>query len=104
LLSFRGERSCLYTSENRDERAAFIAMPRCSDRWVQEVNFDGYRVQNARCRIFTDAAILDRFNKIANDAFLINAVSGIIDGEVAGPAADGTDGKRTLCWSEGLSS
>ena len=54
-----------------------------------------YRVQNARCRIFTDAAILDRFNKIANDAFLINAVSGIIDGEVAEPAADGTDGKRT---------
>jgi hypothetical protein len=27
---------------------------------------------------------LDRFNKIANDAFLINAVSAIIDGEVAG--------------------
>jgi len=25
-----------------------------------------------------------RFNKIANDAFLINAVSAIIDGEVAG--------------------
>jgi hypothetical protein len=43
-----------------------------------EVKFDGYRVQNARCRIFTDAAILDRFNKIANDAFLINAVFGII--------------------------
>ena len=59
-------------------------------------------MQNARCRIFTDPAILDRFNKIANDAFLINAVSAIIDGEVAGPAANGTDGKRTLCWSEGL--
>jgi hypothetical protein len=61
----------------------FIAMPRCSDQWVHEVKFDGYRVQNARFRIFTDAAILDRFNKIANDAFLINAVSGIIGGEVA---------------------
>jgi len=80
----------------------FIAMPPCSDRWVHEVKFDGYRVQNARCRIFTDPAILDRFNKIANDAFLINAVSAIIDGEVAGPAAEGTDGKRTLCSSEGL--
>ena len=74
----------------------------CPDRWVHEIKFDGYRVQNARCRIFTDAAILDCFNKIANDAFLINAVSGIIDGEVAGPAANDTDGKRTLCWSEGL--
>jgi bifunctional non-homologous end joining protein LigD len=73
-----------------------------SDRWVHEVKFDGYRVQNARCRIFTDPAILDRFNKIANDAFLINAVSAIIGGEVAGPAAEGTDGKRTLCSSEGL--
>jgi hypothetical protein len=29
--------------------------------------------------------------------FLINAVSGIIDGEVAGPVANGTHGKRTLC-------
>jgi hypothetical protein len=54
-------------------------------------------VQDARCRIFTDAAILDCFSKIAHEAFLINAVSGIIDGEVAGPVANGTHGKRTLC-------
>jgi bifunctional non-homologous end joining protein LigD len=31
-----------------------------------------------------------RFRKIANDAFLINASSAIIDGEVVAPAADGT--------------
>ena len=31
-----------------------------------------------------------RFNKVAADAYLINASSAIIDGEVVAPAADGT--------------
>ena len=77
----------------------FIAMPRSMGSRSQVRR---YRVQNARCRIFTDAAILDRFNKIANDAFLINAVSAIIDGEVAGPAAEAPMVSVTLCSSEGL--
>jgi hypothetical protein len=62
----------------------FIAMPRSMGSRNQV-----RRLPRAECTLpdIPDAAILDCFNKIANDAFLINAVSGIIDGEVAGPAA-----------------
>ena len=44
------------------------------ERWIHEIKFDGYRVQL----------------HIANDAYLINAGSAIVDGEIVVPAADGT--------------
>jgi bifunctional non-homologous end joining protein LigD len=66
------------------------------ERWVHEIKFDGYRVQvhivNDSVRVFTRRGLdwTNRFKKIANDAFLINASSAIIDGEVVVPSADGT--------------
>jgi bifunctional non-homologous end joining protein LigD len=66
------------------------------DRWIHEIKFDGYRVQlhiaNETVRVFTRRGNdwTNRFKKIANDAFLINARSAIIDGEVVVPAFDGT--------------
>jgi bifunctional non-homologous end joining protein LigD len=66
------------------------------DRWVHEIKFDGYRVQlhiaNEVAKVFTRNGHdwTKRFSKIAHDAFLINAASAIIDGEVVVPAADGT--------------
>jgi bifunctional non-homologous end joining protein LigD len=66
------------------------------DRWVHEIKFDGYRVQlhiaNDDIKIFTRRGNdwTKRFRKIAADAYLINAGSAIIDGEVVVPAADGT--------------
>src|SRR6195952_27038 len=66
------------------------------NRWIHEIKFDGYRVQlhvaNEAARVFTRRGNdwTDRFKKIANDAFLIQASSAIIDGEVVVPAADGT--------------
>jgi bifunctional non-homologous end joining protein LigD len=66
------------------------------DRWIHEIKFDGYRVQlhiaNETVKVFTRRGNdwTNRFKKIANDAFLINARSAIIDGEVVVPAADGT--------------
>jgi bifunctional non-homologous end joining protein LigD len=65
-------------------------------RWVHEIKFDGYRVQlhvvNESVRVFTRRGNdwTNRFKKIANDAFLIDASSAIIDGEVVVPSADGT--------------
>jgi bifunctional non-homologous end joining protein LigD len=65
-------------------------------RWLHEIKFDGYRVQlhvaNEAARVFTRRGNdwTNRFKKIANDAFLIQASSAIIDGEVVVPAADGT--------------
>jgi bifunctional non-homologous end joining protein LigD len=65
-------------------------------RWIHEIKFDGYRVQlhiaNEGVRMFTRNGHdwTSRFKKIANEAFLISAGSAIIDGEVVGPAADGT--------------
>jgi bifunctional non-homologous end joining protein LigD len=62
------------------------------DRWIHEIKFDGYRVQlhiaNETVRVFTRRGNdwTNRFKKIANDAFLINARSAIIDGEVVVPA------------------
>ena len=66
------------------------------ERWVHEIKFDGYRVQ---LHIANDDIIVltrrgndwtKRFRKIAADAYLINAKSAIIDGEIVIPAADGT--------------
>jgi bifunctional non-homologous end joining protein LigD len=66
------------------------------ERWIHEIKFDGYRVQlhiaNESTTVFTRTGIdwTRRFKKIANDAFLINASSAILDGEVVVPAANGT--------------
>ena len=65
-------------------------------RWIHEIKFDGYRVQlhiaNEAARVFTRRGNdwTKRFKKVANDAFLINAGSAIIDGEIVVPAADGS--------------
>jgi bifunctional non-homologous end joining protein LigD len=66
------------------------------DRWIHEIKFDGYRVQlhiaNDDIKVFTRRGNdwTKRFRKVAADAYLINARSAIIDGEVVVPAADGT--------------
>jgi bifunctional non-homologous end joining protein LigD len=66
------------------------------DRWIHEIKFDGYRVQlhihNDAIKVLTRRGNdwTRRFSKIASDAYLINAGSAIIDGEVVVPAADGT--------------
>jgi bifunctional non-homologous end joining protein LigD len=65
-------------------------------RWVHEIKFDGYRVQlhiaNDDIKVFTRRGNdwTKRFRKVAADAYLINAGSAIIDGEVVVPAVDGT--------------
>lgn len=65
-------------------------------RWLHEIKFDGYRVQlhiaNEGARVFTRRGNdwTKRFKRIADAAFLINASSAVIDGEVVVPAADGT--------------
>src|ERR1700709_278331 len=65
-------------------------------RWIHEIKFDGYRVQlhvaNEAARVFTRNGHdwTNRFKKVADDAYLINAGSAIIDGEIVVPAADGT--------------
>jgi bifunctional non-homologous end joining protein LigD len=65
-------------------------------RWVHEIKFDGYRVQvhlrDAVVKVFTRRGNdwTNRFKKIADDAWHINAGSAIIDGEVVVPAEDGT--------------
>jgi bifunctional non-homologous end joining protein LigD len=66
------------------------------ERWVHEIKFDGYRVQlhiiNDDTKVFTRRGNnwTKRLRKIADDAYLINAASAIIDGEVVAPAQDGT--------------
>jgi bifunctional non-homologous end joining protein LigD len=66
------------------------------ERWIHEIKFDGYRNQlhliNDDIRVFTRRGNdwTKRFRKVAADAYLINARSAIIDGEVVVPAADGT--------------
>jgi bifunctional non-homologous end joining protein LigD len=61
------------------------------ERWIHEIKFDGYRVQlhivNESTTVFTRTGIdwTRRFKKIADDAFLINAASAILDGEVVPP-------------------
>jgi bifunctional non-homologous end joining protein LigD len=64
--------------------------------WLHEIKFDGYRVQlhiaNEDIKVFTRRGNdwTKRFKKIAADAYLINAGSAIIDGEIVVPTADGT--------------
>jgi bifunctional non-homologous end joining protein LigD len=66
------------------------------ERWLHEIKFDGYRVQlhvhNDSIKVFTRHGNdwTKRFRKVADDAYLINAASAIIDGEVVVPAEDGT--------------
>lgn len=66
------------------------------DRWFHEIKFDGYRVQlhivHDDIKVFTRRGNdwTKRFRKIANDAYLIDAGSAIIDGEVVVPGANGT--------------
>jgi bifunctional non-homologous end joining protein LigD len=66
------------------------------ERWIHEIKFDGYRVQthiaNDDIKVFTRRGNgwTKRFRKVAADAYLVNAKSAIIDGEVVVPAADGT--------------
>src|SRR5205814_4809588 len=66
------------------------------ERWVHEIKFDGYRVQvhlkEAVVKVFTRRGNdwTNRFQKIAADAWHVNAGSAIIDGEVVVPAADGS--------------
>ena len=61
------------------------------ERWIHEIKFDGYRVQlhiaNDDIKVFTRRGNdwTKRFRKIAADAYLINAGSAIIDGEVGVP-------------------
>src|SRR5258705_4393093 len=76
--------------------ATSIEKVRRGARWVHEIKFDGYRVQlhiaNDDIKVFTRRGNdwTKRFKKIADDAYLINAGSAIIDGEIVVPAADGT--------------
>jgi bifunctional non-homologous end joining protein LigD len=73
------------------------------DRWIHEINFDGYRVQlhlsNDDIKVFTRRGNdwTKRFKKIAGDAYLINAGSAIIDGEVVVPAANGSTDISVCC-------
>jgi bifunctional non-homologous end joining protein LigD len=66
------------------------------ERWIHEIKFDGYRVQlhlaHEAVTVYTRRGNdwTKRFKKIADDAFLINAASSIIDGEIVVPAPDGT--------------
>lgn len=65
-------------------------------RWLHEIKFDGYRVQlhlaNDEIKVFTRRGNdwTKRFKKVAADAYLINAGSVIMDGEIVVPSADGT--------------
>jgi bifunctional non-homologous end joining protein LigD len=65
-------------------------------RWIHEIKFDGYRVQlhiaNEGVHVYTRRGNdwTKRFKRVADAAFLINANSAIIDGEVVVPAADRT--------------
>jgi bifunctional non-homologous end joining protein LigD len=76
--------------------AASIDKVPSGERWVHEIKFDGYRVQvhlrDAAVKVFTRRGNdwTNRFKKIADDAWHINAGSAIIDGEVVVPSADGT--------------
>jgi bifunctional non-homologous end joining protein LigD len=76
--------------------ATKIDKPPTGERWIHEIKFDGYRVQlhiaNDDIKVFTRRGNdwTKRFRKIAADAYLVNAGSAIIDGEVVVPAVDGT--------------
>lgn len=76
--------------------ATSIGKPPSGDRWLHEVKFDGYRVQMhihaSDIRIYTRNGNdwTNRFQKVAHDAWHINAKSAIIDGEIVVPNEDGT--------------
>jgi bifunctional non-homologous end joining protein LigD len=76
--------------------ASSIDKAPAGERWIHEIKFDGYRVQlhviHEAVRIFTRRGNdwTQRFRKVAHDAFLVNAGSAIIDGEIVVPAADGS--------------
>jgi bifunctional non-homologous end joining protein LigD len=76
--------------------ASTIAKVPTGDRWLHEIKFDGYRVQlhiaNQDIKVFTRNGHdwTRRFKRVADSAFLINASSAIIDGEIVVPAPDGT--------------
>jgi bifunctional non-homologous end joining protein LigD len=78
------------------ELATSVEKVPSGERWIHEIKFDGYRVQlhvvNEGVRVFTRRGHdwTQRFRKVANDAFLINAASAIIDGEMVVRAADGS--------------
>src|SRR5438128_1577963 len=78
------------------ELATSVEKVPSGERWLHEIKFDGYRVQlhiaNDDIKVSTRRGNdwTKRFKKIASDAYLINARSAIIDGEVVVPAADGT--------------
>ena len=78
------------------ELATSISKVPAGERWIQEIKFDGYRVQvhlrDAAIKVFTRRGNdwTNRFRKIAADAWHIAAGSAIIDGEVVVPAANGT--------------
>jgi bifunctional non-homologous end joining protein LigD len=80
----------------RPALATSVAKVPNDDRWIHEIKFDGYRVQlhiaNDTIRVFTRRGNdwTKRFRKVANDAYLLNAKSAIIDGEVIVPQANGT--------------
>jgi len=72
------------------------------DRWIHEVKFDAYRVQvhivNEAVRIFHPARsrLNQPFQKIAADAWHVNAKSAIIDGEVTVPATEKSETPSVL--------
>jgi bifunctional non-homologous end joining protein LigD len=76
--------------------ASSTAKVPAGERWIHEIKFDGYRVQlrlaHENVQIFTRRGHdwTNRFKKIAADAFLINAASAVIDGEVVVPSPDGS--------------
>jgi bifunctional non-homologous end joining protein LigD len=75
--------------------ATLIVKVPSGERWIHEIKFDGYRVQvhlaNSAVIVFTRQGHdwTNRFKKIADDAWHINAGSAIIDGEVIVPSENG---------------
>jgi bifunctional non-homologous end joining protein LigD len=76
--------------------ASAIDKPPRGERWIHEINFDGYRVQvhvaNDEVKVFTRRGyeLTKRFRKVAADAWHVSARSAVIDGEIVVPAEDGT--------------
>nr|WP_246562918.1 non-homologous end-joining DNA ligase [Bradyrhizobium liaoningense] len=72
------------------------------ERWIHEIKFDGYRGQlhiaNDDIKVFTRNGLdwTKRFRKVAHEAYLINAKSAIIDGEIVAPGDDGKTDFATL--------
>jgi bifunctional non-homologous end joining protein LigD len=78
------------------------------ERWIHEIKFDGCRAQlhiaNENTTVFTRTGInwIRRFKKIADDAFLINAASAILDGEVVAPARPPGFTSSEPCYGSGI--